>query len=83
MRKIVSAVLTMAELFHRCGPDPQPVRPISVRKEDNAQQPDDDLLRLLVKQLIDTEVADFDEAVRQRIGERIGRAVFDPSKQRW
>jgi hypothetical protein len=30
------------------------------------------------------EVADlFDPIVRQRMGELIGRAVFDPAKQRW
>ena len=45
---------------------------------------DDQEAQALRDLLKSTDIADMSEAVvRRRIGEAIGRAVFDPNKQQW
>jgi hypothetical protein len=33
--------------------------------------------------LASTDIPDFDDTVRMRVGEVIARAIFDPTKQMW
>jgi hypothetical protein len=44
----------------------------------------DDLIATNLRDLLATsEIAEFDDNARARVGELIARAVFDPAKQIW
>jgi hypothetical protein len=55
-------------------------KPDEERSKPDEERSDAEALKLLLKKLKETEVADLDPRVGQRIGELIARAVFDPSK---